>query len=120
MSIAVMSQPPAPEELVALAEWRLNPDDNMAEVAFLVRDEWQRRGLGRLLLDYLIELAMERGIAGFTAEVLATNQAMLHVFQQCRQTVRTHLAEGTYSVVIEFDRDEVKRRTEAAGQPHIA
>lgn len=115
LSIAVMSQPPAPEELVALAEWRLNPEDNMAEVAFLVRDEWQGRGLGRLLLDYLIELAMERGVAGFTAEVLATNQAMLHIFQQGKQQpVRTHLAEGTYSVVIEFDRDEVRHAVEAA------
>jgi len=78
-------------------------------VAFLVRDAWQHRGLGARLLDYLIELAMERGILGFSAEVLAVNRGMLHVFQQCSQPVKTRLVDGNYEISVDFDPAEVER-----------
>ncbi len=114
MSIAAATVAPIAGQLVALAEWRPDPDGTTAEVAFLVRDEWQNRGLGTLLFEYLVDLAMERGFTGFTAEVLADNQGMLHVFQDGSQPVRTRLSDGAYSVKIEFDPDEVRRRTAAA------
>ncbi|MHB8870348.1 MAG: GNAT family N-acetyltransferase [Thermoleophilia bacterium] len=109
MSIAAARWGPAPDELVALAEWRLGPESMRAEVAFLVRDDWQHRGLGARLLDYLIELAMERGILGFSAEVLAANRGMLHVFQQCSQPVKTRLVDGNYEISVDFDPAEVER-----------
>ncbi len=114
MSIAAADELAQNEQLIGLGEWALNPENNLAEVAFLVRDDWQHRGIGSKLLDYLITLAMERGLAGFTADVLATNRTMLHLFQQCPYPVRTRLIEGSYSVVIEFDPDEVRRRAEEA------
>jgi GNAT superfamily N-acetyltransferase len=109
MSIAATRWGPGPDELVALAEWRLAPETNRAEVAFLVRDDWQHRGLGARLLDYLTELAMERGILGFTAEVLAGNRGMLQVFQQGSQPVKTRLVEGNFEISVDFDPREVER-----------
>ncbi len=114
MSLAAFDD--AHNKLVALAEWSLNPSTNLAEVALLVRDDWQRRGVGTILLDYMIELAMQRGIRGFTAEILATNRLMLHLFQQCSQPVRTHLSEGCYSVVVEFDPQELQRQVAIAAE----
>ncbi|MHB9148488.1 MAG: GNAT family N-acetyltransferase [Thermoleophilia bacterium] len=102
MSLAAARSGPGSNELVALAEWRLGPEDDYAEVAFMVRDDWQHRGLGIRLLNYLIELGMEQGLAGFKAEVLAENQGMLHVFQQGSQQVRIKLVDGAYEVLIDF------------------
>ncbi len=102
MSLAAARSGPGADELVALAEWRLIPGDDRAEVAFMVRDDWQHRGLGIRLLNYLIELGIEKGLSGFRAEVLAENQGMLHVFQQCSQQVKIKLVDGTYEVLIDF------------------
>jgi len=71
-------------KLIALASWHRGkrPDDgDAAEVAFVVADEHQGRGLGTLLLERLAELARARGLTRFRAETLAGNRAMLHVFR---------------------------------------
>ncbi|GAB4254932.1 MAG: hypothetical protein Kow00129_15870 [Thermoleophilia bacterium] len=115
MSLAAQ-QVSGPDQLVGLAEWSLDPETNLAEVAFLVRDDWQNRGLGKRLMEYMIELAMQRGIAGFTAEILAENRVMLNLFHQCARPVKTRLTDGCYSVMVEFDREEVGRRQELAAK----
>ena len=45
-----------------------------AEVAFLVEDQHQGRGIGQLLLEHLAQAGRERGIERFVAEVLPDNQ----------------------------------------------
>ena len=54
-----------------------------AEVAFLVTDNWQGRGLGSLLLTRLVEHAQFQGITTLLAEVLPDNRAMIAVFERC-------------------------------------
>jgi acyl-CoA hydrolase/GNAT superfamily N-acetyltransferase len=110
MSLTALHSSGDVEEIVALAEWRLDPTTRLAEVAFLVRDDWQRRGLGSRMLDYLIELAMATCITGFVAEVLASNRAMLEIFHQCSQTVTTRYSDGGYSVLVEFDKGDAEHR----------
>ena len=51
-----------------------------AEMAFVVIDAWQGRGLGSLLMRHLIKLASAAGLHELTAEVLPENGAMLKVF----------------------------------------
>ena len=53
-----------------------------AEVAFLVEDGYQGRGLGQLLLEHLAQTAREHGITRFTAEVLPDNRKMIAVFTE--------------------------------------
>lgn len=53
-----------------------------AEAAVAVIDEYQGRGIGRVLLDALVAHALGEGVETFTAMVLTTNQAMLHVFAE--------------------------------------
>jgi GNAT superfamily N-acetyltransferase len=50
-------------------------------VAFAVLDEYQKKGIGRELLTYLIHLGKKKGLLGFTAAVLAENEPMLHLFR---------------------------------------
>ena len=52
-----------------------------AEVAFLVRDDFQGRGISTLLLERLAGIAAANGIIGFEAEVLYDNQPMINVFR---------------------------------------
>ena len=51
-----------------------------AELAFMVIDAWQGRGVGSLLMRHLIKLARAAGLKELTAEVLLENAAMLNVF----------------------------------------
>lgn len=60
---------------------RLGPGSDAAEPAVVVVDAWQGRGLGRILLERLIEAARERGIRAFHAEFLAENVAIRRLLE---------------------------------------
>src|SRR5258708_40308684 len=51
-------------------------DPGVAELAFLVEDDWQGRGLGRALTDVLLVLGRERGLVELRATVLSENERM--------------------------------------------
>ncbi len=53
-----------------------------AEVAFLVADAWQGRGISTILLAHLAGLAEQHGISTFTAQVLPANHRMIEVFRE--------------------------------------
>ena len=63
------------EEMIAVGRYD-RIDDGQAEVAFLIEDAHQGRGIGQLLLEHLAEAARERGITRFVAEVLPQNRRM--------------------------------------------
>ena len=51
-----------------------------AEMAFVVIDAWQGRGLGSILMRHLVKFASDAGLQQLTAEVLPENAAMIKVF----------------------------------------
>ena len=51
-----------------------------AEMAFVVVDTWQGRGIGSILMRHLVKIANDAGLQELTAEVLPENAAMLNVF----------------------------------------
>ena len=81
-----------------------------AEVAFVVRDDHQGRGLGSILLEHLAAAAEEIGIRRFVAEVLTENRAMLRTFRQAGYDV-TRAVEGS-TLHLEFDVAATERSTE--------
>ncbi|HKC85235.1 MAG TPA: GNAT family N-acetyltransferase [Blastocatellia bacterium] len=71
------------ERVVAVGRYQVQEErPGVAEVSFLVEDAMQRRGIGTLLLDALAELARDRGVMRFSADVLADNRQMLSVFRK--------------------------------------
>ncbi len=72
-----------------------------AEVAFVVEDDQQRRGLGSILLEHLAAAAQENGIRRFTAEVLAENNTMVRVFIDAGYVVKREYESGV--IDLEFD-----------------
>ncbi len=89
-------------EMIAIAHYLKDPRSNFAEAAFLVRDDWQARGIGTQLMAALAEVAQSRGIAGFTADVLADNKRMLQVFHGCGYALESRLEGTVYSLKIPF------------------
>ncbi len=71
-----------------------------AEVAFLVEDRHQGRGIAQLLLEHLAQAGRERGIERFVAEVLPDNQKMIRTFRDAGYRVASEYEDGV--VVLEF------------------
>jgi RimJ/RimL family protein N-acetyltransferase len=80
----------------------LNPTTNLAEIAFLVAPEWQGAGLGTALLRCLQDYAVNRGVRGFTAEILPGNTPMLRLAHRSSGTVTTSSDEDAVHVSILF------------------
>jgi acyl-CoA hydrolase/GNAT superfamily N-acetyltransferase len=94
------------DEFVAVGRWFLDRATNMAEVAFTVVPEWQNQGIGTFMLKTLVDVALEKGISGFTAEVLSTNRKMLSVMGKIGRNVSSHLEDGVYFISVRFDQKE--------------
>ncbi|HEY5530320.1 MAG TPA: GNAT family N-acetyltransferase [Thermoleophilia bacterium] len=90
------------EEIICVGRYYLDPKTNRAEVAFVVRDAWQNRGIGTFILKHLVNIAKRNGIAGFTAEVLRDNKAMQAVFNHSGLKVRSNLSEGVFHFDMDF------------------
>ena len=106
MAIVGLLGEPGDYELIAIGRFKTDPADNRAEIAFVVRDDWQNRGIGSHLMSKLIEIALEFGIDGFKAEILAENKYMMHVMHKCGYPVQSKLEDGTYSMNIDFLGDD--------------
>jgi len=91
------------EDIIAVGSYYLDPKTNMAEVAFVVRDDWQNRGIGTFLLRYLIRIARRNGIRGFTAEVLKENKAMQAVFNKSNCKLTTRFTGNVISYQMAFE-----------------
>lgn len=73
---------------------RLGAGSTEAEVAFVVEDAHQGRGVGSVLLEHLAAAARADGIESFVAEVLPANAPMLRVFADAGYQVRRRYADG--------------------------
>jgi RimJ/RimL family protein N-acetyltransferase len=81
---------------------RLGPDAEAAEVAFVVADAHQRRGIAPILLDRLAVAAREAGLKRFVAEVLPANQPMMKVFAGAGFEIESEYADGVVHVHMEI------------------
>ncbi|MCU1630139.1 MAG: CoA-binding protein [Pseudonocardia sp.] len=92
------------DEIIAVGRYEGLGDSEpvvSAEVAFVVRDDHQGRGLGSILLEHLAAAARENGLSRFEAEVLVENHQMVRVFRDAGYQVSRAFAEGVLH--LEFD-----------------
>jgi GNAT superfamily N-acetyltransferase len=92
----------AASEIVAVARYDRLPQSDDAEVAFVVTDSWQGRGLGALLFDRLAERARQVGVRRFVADTLANNRRMLSLFHHAGLPVTSGIRDGVVHVAIEL------------------
>ena len=91
------------EKVIAVGEYLLMLDSNMAEVAFSVNKEFRGIGMGKILLKILAEAARENGIAGLVAYTSTKNKAMVNLFKTLPYKVKTSFEGDTFSLSCRFD-----------------
>jgi GNAT superfamily N-acetyltransferase len=91
-------------EIVGVARFdRLRDGGNEAEVAFVVADPWQGRGLGTVLFERLAGRARVLGISRFVADTLFLNRRMLAVFRATGLPHAERTEGSVVHVVLELD-----------------
>jgi acyl-CoA synthetase (NDP forming)/GNAT superfamily N-acetyltransferase len=94
------------DELIAVGRYERLGDSDSAEVAFVVEDAHQGRGIGSILLEHLAAAARERGLGRFVAEVLGENGQMVRVFRDAGYRVSRALEEGVLHLEFAIDQTE--------------
>ncbi|MEU8630253.1 GNAT family N-acetyltransferase [Streptomyces sp. NPDC048669] len=74
-----------------------------AEVAFLVQDAHQGRGVASALLEHIAAVARERGIRRFAAEVLPANNKMIKVFRDAGYTQQRTFEDGSVHLTLDLE-----------------
>ncbi|WP_240044241.1 bifunctional GNAT family N-acetyltransferase/acetate--CoA ligase family protein [Nocardioides albidus] len=90
------------ERMIAVGRYDV-VERHEAEVAFLVEDEHQGRGIAQLLLEHLAQAGRERGVERFTAEVLPDNTRMIQTFRDAGYKVVSGYHDGV--ITLEFPID---------------
>lgn len=90
------------EIIAGIGQYDMNKGMHTAEVAQVVKDEYQKMGVGHELLHYLTYLAKKRGLLGFTAEVLVENEPMLNIFKDMGFDTEKRRDEGVYEMRMMF------------------
>lgn len=90
------------EKLAGVGQYAIVGSTHTADVAFVVRDDYQEQGIGRELLRYLTLLAKKQGLLGFTADVLISNARMLRLFESMGFDVQKHIEDGMYEMKMTF------------------
>jgi acyl-CoA hydrolase len=102
ISIVGLAGEPGQERIIAEARYIRDPTGPYANVAFVVDEKYQGLGVAAFLYQMLIRVAKKRGIQGFTAEVLASNKAMMKVFEKGELPVKAKLEQGVFELTIPF------------------
>jgi acyl-CoA hydrolase/GNAT superfamily N-acetyltransferase len=90
------------EDIIAIGRYYLDQKTNRAEVAFVVRDDWQMQGIGGFIMKHLGTIAKRNGISGFTAEVMRDNKPMQAVINHSGFKVQSTLNDGVFHFEMNF------------------
>ena len=102
MALVVEQGDTGHEEIIGVGRYMTTPAKRAAEMAFVIRDDWQRKGLGTHLFRRLVEIAEEAGIRVFNADVLPENSGMLKIFHRSGLNTETVTEEGVVRVTMKL------------------
>lgn len=102
MSIVGITEKLGKEKIIAEGRYSCQTDSPFADTAFVVDEKFRARGIASFLLELLIKYARERGIKGFSADVLCDNRSMLKVYEKLPFAVQSKSASGVYHLTIDF------------------
>jgi RimJ/RimL family protein N-acetyltransferase len=103
------------QEIVGVGRYDRLPRRDAAEVAFLVEDAEQRKGIGTHLVRLLAEAARERGVSTFVAETTNYNYTMLGIFEKYDRCLKREI-DGE-SCKVTYRPQERKKPSMATTEP---
>lgn len=107
LSLVGMVQQRGIERIIAECRYAYDPDDDSYEMAFIVDENFQGRGLGTFMLKYLFDIATERKIEKLVSYVLPGNLKMISVFRNARITPEEILYNSETKFVFNLNEDQV-------------
>lgn len=105
MVILVIDKEQERETVIGVGQYSMDSNMHTAEVALIVKDNYQRMGVGYKLLKHLTYLAKSQGLLGFTADVFGINEPMLNLFGKMEFDMTRKWSSGVVSLTLNF-RDE--------------
>lgn len=102
MSILGLVESGDKSRVIAEARYIIERERPYAEVVFVVDEAYQGQGIATYMLRMLVRLARERGVQGFTADVLFSNLGMMKVFRNGGLPIKAELKDGIYHLSIPF------------------
>lgn len=88
------------EVILGVGQYGMNEGTLTAEVALVIKDDFQNMGIGAELLSYLAYIAKKQGLVGFTAEALPDNKEALHLLEKIGFEVEKKFSAGVYLMEI--------------------
>ncbi|SFB71996.1 Acyl-CoA hydrolase [Polaromonas sp. OV174] len=89
-------------QIVGHSCYVIDASTNIAETAFMVHPEWQGCGLGSALQERMVQHAKRRGVRGFLAEILPSNEKMIRLARNGSPQVSTSMTRDTARVTTIF------------------
>ena len=107
-------------DLVAVARYEGRAGHSSAEIAVVVDDTLQHQGVGRSLLERLVDVAREAGLDTLAADVLAGNAAMLALLRTLGLPRRTESDGDTVTVLVDLSGSELPADRRERARRHLA
>jgi acetyltransferase len=88
------------EAIIAVGRYAYDHREGYADLALVVRDDWQNLGLGKALLERVVSAAVKRGISCFGSMMDTRNTVMEKILRDLGYTVAYSLKTGVFQVRI--------------------
>lgn len=102
LSIVGLVGEPGQQTIIAEARFARYQNKPFVDIAFVVDEAYQGYGIATYLYQMLAKLAKERGAQGMTADVLASNRAMLKVFEKGNFPIQAKMEHDAYALTIDL------------------
>jgi RimJ/RimL family protein N-acetyltransferase len=103
MALVAVIKEDSEENIIAVGRYYRYPGTDRAEVAFVVQDKYQGKGIATHLLDRLMVFARERGVDLIEALVLQENNEMQEVFQHRGFRVSEYLEDSVIKMCLDLN-----------------
>ena len=103
LSIVGLVGDPGEGRIIAEARFARRDNNPYADIAFTVDESCQGAGIATHMYKMLARFAKNRGLKGFTADILASNKPMLRVLEKVGRIVKSRIEDGVCSMVIDLD-----------------
>lgn len=101
--VALVGDPEKSQKIVAAGAYYLNNDTNLVEISLTTRKDYRNQGIGRYILDRIVEIALRKGFAGISGDVFLNNKPMIKLLKSLDYEVKFTPTGSTLEFEVLFD-----------------
>ncbi|MCL4430156.1 MAG: GNAT family N-acetyltransferase, partial [Chloroflexi bacterium] len=96
-------------KILGVTRLSIESDEKSGEIAFLVSDYWQGLGLGTKMVDYVLDIAKEKGMESVHAIILQDNYRALSLAKKMGFKIE-YLTDGTVKATLNLKEEDIDFR----------